>query len=258
MHTFFKRPLLHACGLFLVVFSAASQLEAQFKFREPPNRQDPASLDAMDGLLLWEAFRQNRYAGSFSLEGELVSRPAGAPSSGIDLHIEAEWYPPCNETVITFREPSPDPLRLTFEQCGSEYFLVEECNRKQLADDGLSEALHPKVPITLQDILMPYLEWEDVDYLGPDRFLGRPAHRYRLTAPAEDVFPASVIVTIDEDYAALLKAELFDVSGFSATRVRVGGFKQFAGEWMFSSLVWEDRRERSSIRLKVYSFSSTP
>jgi len=70
--------------------------------------------------------------------------------------------------------------------------------------------------------------------------------------------PEKVVVTIDEDYAALLQADLSDATGFRSRRMRIGGFRKFGDNWMASELVWENRRERSSIKLEVYSFINTP
>lgn len=257
MKDLFKRPLLQACGLLLFLLPPAGA-SAQFKFREPPNRQDPAPLEAREGLLLWEAFRESRFAGSFTIKGELVSRPNAAPSFRAPFLLQGQWARACRETVITLGSDPGSVVQKRLEQCGSSFVLIEGCDRTNLEAGDLRQPLFPDVPVTFQDLVMPYLDWPEVAYLGPDRFLGRPVHRFRLASPVVDSFPASVVVTLDEDYAALLEAELFDLSGFSATRVRVGGFKEFEDGWLFSTLTWEDRRARSSIRLEVYSFFNTP
>ena len=101
---------------------------------------------------------------------------------------------------------------------------------------------------------MPYLGWKDVSYVGPARYLGRPAHRFALVNENPDGSLLKVIVTLDEDYAALLKADLYGTDDKLLKRIRIGGFKQFESEWMFSELFWEDRVTRESVILKVSAF----
>jgi len=258
MRLLFRRPLLLACGLFLLGTLPQTMLLGQFKFRDPPNRQDPAGLDARQGSLLWTAFREARSAGAFSITGVIVYRPNGAPSFRVPVVFSGDWSGPCSQSFITIGESPGMVVEKRIEKRGQGLILLEGEESRALEEEQLREPLFPGLPVTIHDLLMPYLDWPQVEYLGPDRFLGRPAHRFRLSSPRQEGFPSHAVVTLDEDYAALLEAELFDVSGFSATRIRVGGFRQFEDGWMFSSLVWEDRRERSSLRLDVYSFSSTP
>mgnify|MGYP006296417015 FL=1 len=64
--------------------------------------------------------------------------------------------------------------------------------------------------------------------------------------------------SLDEDYAAILRIDVFTTPESRTARVRVGGFREFSSGWMFSSLVWENRRTRESIRLEVDGFSLQP
>jgi len=131
-------------------------------------------------------------------------------------------------------------------------------NESQAQSVDWSASLLDGVAFTWLDLLMPYLQWEDVNYLGPDRYLGRPAHRYELLNPDGGSFPARVVVTLDEDYAAMLKVDLYDSNHRLQKRMRIGGFKKFEDNWMASELNWEDRPARSSVKLNVYSFMNTP
>jgi hypothetical protein len=232
---------------------------AQFKFREPPNRQQPAALDEESGQQLWRWFLASRALGGFRLEGILTHRPAGAPSASRDFVLEGEWNPLSETTRITVLHDGDPQRQATVKWENGETLVTDPDGvARKLGGSDWNNGFIDGLPVTWMDLLMPYLRWETVRYAGPDRHLGRPAHRYELYPPDGDGFPARVTVTLDRDFAAILKVDLHDGDGFIARRMRVGGFRKFADQWMFSELNWEDRARRSSINLKVYSFSNTP
>ena len=68
------------------------------------------------------------------------------------------------------------------------------------------------------------------------------------------MLPVMAVVTLDEDYAALLKVELKDDADNRYQTIRIGGFKQLAGRWVFSELFWENRKTRDSIKLFLSDF----
>lgn len=264
MNVIFNRPLLYRSGLFCVLFLCATgpSLDAQFKFREPPNRQQPEALSTEAGELVWEWFLWNREIGRFAIEGSLIYRPSGSASREFQMRLEGNWSGPCHATSITLSGPGLSPVRKDVEVCDEKVTVMDtgeegEPMRVTLGNADLSGPVFEGLPFTWNDLLMPYLRWAPPEYVGPVRFLGRPAHKFALRNPNGDAFPARVIVTVDEDYAALLEAEMVDRDGFVAKRMRVDGFRKFGEEWMFSGLTWENRRERASVRLKVYSFKST-
>lgn len=263
--SFFQKPFRKfRNGFFVFVAVAATgfSLSAQFKFREPPNRTDPDPLGEAAGELVWNWFLQNRAIGSFILEGDLVHRPTAEASKRFGVTLQGNWTTNCQRTRITLESgnggmvsreilSSPEETRVADPEAEDQGSLV-------LEGDSWHEPIFPMLPFTWNDLLMPYLHWDDVAYLGPDRYLGRPAHRYQLHNPDPDAFPQRVIVTLDEDFAALLKADFFNTENKLQKRLRIGGFSKFNNEWMFSELNWENRAKRETVRLEVYSFSNSP
>ena len=248
--------MLAAAGLL------SQTVHAQFKFRQTPNRQDPGALSLFEEKLLWNDFLQARSVGKFLLTGSLRYRPSGSPSTAYEFTLDGDWN--------SFRHHSR--LRMSDER-GTEFsreivirdnaaFLIETTDgcQREVAIDGedLSAPLIQNLPFTWNDILMPYLSWTDVVYIGPDRYLGRPAHKYIITNDSQEAPISSVVVTLDEDYAVILKSDVLDIDDNVLKRIRVSGFKQFGDEWMFSELVWEHRRSRDSVVLKVTGFDLIP
>lgn len=259
----FSRPPRFRGGLFIFLglVGLGAPLCGQFKFREPPNRQQPEILENSTGEFLWAWFLQNRQVGPFHMEGFLSYRPSAAASVRYDFQLTGNWQGAYQETRMTLlgEEGSRIERQVIFQD-GVHYRVRETGEGRELLpldEAAFAEPVTGGLPFAWQDVLMPYLDWEGVQYLGPKRFLGRPAHQFEVRNPQKGGFPERVIVTLDEDYAALLQCDLIDASGFVAERMRVGGFRKFGEEWMFSELVWENRSDRSSVRLKLYSFRST-
>lgn len=249
---------------FLLLFSVGLPLDlvAQFKFREPPNRQAPASLDATGGTLLWRQFINARQNISFRLFGEVAHRPAERPSTSYEISLQAEWGRTLEETWITLKLPTGEALQRSVRSAEDvaeiEYMDPSSGAWVPLRGIALAEAIFAPLPLTWQDLMMPFLKWEPVIYLGPKRSIGRPAHVFRLRNPDVDASLAYVDVVLDEDFAALLEATFHATDGTMLQRLRVTGFKEFPNGWMFSGLVWEDRAKRSSTRLEVLQFEMPP
>lgn len=244
-----------------LVLMAACPVPAsgQFKFHEPPNRRDPRALTADTGEIVWQNFQRNRAIGGFHLEGRLTYRPPRDASRLYSLSLDGDWSARRESTSVTLLHPDGRTFNTQVLVEGTAAAIVDGASAasgKQLSERQMQEPLFDGLPFTWEDLLMPYLQWRQVEYAGPDRYLGRPAHRFLLVNPIAGIQPARVIVTIDEDYAALLKAELYSNDDQLFKRLRVTGFRQFGDEWMFSGLTWELRTTRESILLEVDSFST--
>lgn len=235
-------------------------VEGQFKFREVPGRQDPARLSGSEPEAVWDAFQTGRQMGWFMIEGELVHRPAGASSKSHDFVLEGDWKGESERTRIQLSGEDGETRSKRILTCAGRTWILDGAGNREeeITEEDWSEPIFEELPLTWMDLLMPYLRSKSFAYLGPDRFLGRPAHRFEIERTSAGAMPETVVVTLDEDYAALLQADLFDPTGFRSRRMRIGGFRKFGDNWMASELVWENRRERSSIKLEVYSFINTP
>lgn len=249
---------------FLICLLLAQPASGQFKFREAPNRQDPRPLAGEEGEAIWNAFKANRALGSFVLQGRLIHRPPRDPSRRYGLRLEGTWTEKARSTTIRLR--APDGIVTTHHlrmEGGSEektvFFRDEDTEAWERAESArLQEPLLPGLPFSRADLLMTYLEWEVRHYKGPDRLHGRPAHVFALHNPREHISPSRVEVWLDEDYAAILRIDIFATEKERTARIRVGGFREYSSGWMFSSLIWENRRTRDRIRLEVEDFSLHP
>ncbi len=242
----------------LVLFMAQT-VGAQFKFRKPPNQQIPSALDERSGEVIWQQFLWNRAIGKFNLSGSLVYRPARERSRSYSLSLEANWKPDSEITVVRVANSLDNVVEHTVVVDEDRQFFLQdtECPATlfKLSEEEQQDAIASELPITWFDLLMPYLYWGQAEYIGPERYIGRPAHRYALYNMDTNSEIRKVIITLDEDYAAILKSDAFDLNERLIKRMRVAGFKQFGSDWMFSELYWENRTTRDSIRLSVNAFS---
>lgn len=245
-------------SLFFVLLFASLELQGQFKFREAPNRQTPSPLQWSDGQALWEQFLQTRQLAQFVLEGQLVFRPPDRASEQYRFSLEADWNEDFEDSQLTLIAPTGEAsLRnVRMERSVSEIYYRDSEGEDWTSVEGdwLERTVCSGLPLTWQDLLMPFLNWDSVEYIGPLRFLGRPAHRFQLNNPDADKEPAFVRVVLDEDFASLLEVDTFSTDENRLKHIRVAGFKQFGEAWMFSSLVWENQSDRSSVRLSVDNY----
>lgn len=231
-----------------------STVSAQFKFRKPPNRQDPDALSAFDEQRIWDQFLASRALGRFTLRGFLVYRPARSKSTTLAMRLSGDWTASEQLTRILLIDQKGEETNRTIKLSNGLPVIEESCADANPESVDTGSILVDSLPFNWDDILMPFLQWTDITYLGPDRYIGRPAHRFVLANDETGELPAKVIVTLDEDFAAMLKAELIDQENQTYKRIRIGGFKEFSSGWMFSELYWEDRVKRESVRLEVDAF----
>lgn len=247
----FYFPTILALILAGLLVSTAS---AQFKFRKPPNRQDPDALSAFDEQRIWDQFLASRALGRFSLRGFLVYRPARSKSTTLAMRLSGDWATTEQVSDMLLIDQKGKETNRTIKLSNGVPVMEESCANSVPQNEGMHSTLVDSLPFTWDDILMPFLQWTNIEYIGPDRYIGRPAHRFALINDEAGELPAKVIVTLDEDFAAMLKAEFINENDKIYKRIRIGGFKQFASGWMFSELYWEDRVKRESVRLEVDAF----
>jgi len=80
------------------------------------------------------------------------------------------------------------------------------------------------------DLGLPFLRWPGAKLLGEERHRGRNCHLLEATATGEPY--ARVRMWIDQEYAALLRAEGFDAHGNLVKRVAVTSFKRVGEIWV--------------------------
>jgi len=115
--------------------------------------------------------------------------------------------------------------------------------------------------ISAFDLLMPYLYWEDFDFEGGDKVLGRAAYRFLFREPvrAEDKAGAgaspserlSVRAYFDQQFHALLQSKLIGPDGAVTKTLTVRDLQKKSGQWMLKSIDLRNERTRDKTRFEV-------
>lgn len=132
------------------------------------------------------------------------------------------------------------------------------------AADGRASALEvsslfapiiPGTQLTVFDLQMPYLYWEDFVFEGVSKIRGRPAHTFLLYPTPEFAagYPglSGVRVHLDTQFNALVQTELLDEKGQSFKSLSVLDLKKVGEQWMVKTIDLRDERSRDKTRFQV-------
>lgn len=118
--------------------------------------------------------------------------------------------------------------------------------------------------LTLFDLQMPFLYWEDFVYEGLGKVRNRPAHSFLLYPPAElaAAHPelTGVRVALDTQFGALVQAEWLGPKGDPIKTFTVLDVKKVGEQWLVKSLDLRNHVTRDKTRLTVNAaaFDFTP
>ncbi len=108
---------------------------------------------------------------------------------------------------------------------------------------------------TVFDLLMPFTYWQRFRYEGRTTFRGRPAHVFWMYPPKEDKALArhvsGVRIYLDEEFYALIQAEIFGADETLAKTLTIVDFKKVDEEWILSQVDVRDEKTRDKTRFKV-------
>lgn len=131
------------------------------------------------------------------------------------------------------------------------------------AIDG-AESLDPLIQGVLFspfDVAMPFLYWDDYDYLRSERVRGRSAHVFNLTPPLDGddaVYPdiGVVEVAVDSQFNAMLQIEVHDPDGDHARSMNMLNFRRAGERWIVRTmdLVDEDSRDKTRFSITGAAF----
>ncbi len=111
--------------------------------------------------------------------------------------------------------------------------------------------------LTLFDLQMPFLYWEDFVYEGLAKIRGRPAHSFVLYPPAGQAAQRSqltgVRVALDTQFGALVQAELLGPNGKPEKSITILGLKKVGEQWLVREIDLRNAVTRDKTRFIVKS-----
>jgi len=198
--------------------------------------------------------------------GELWgSRNAAGPVSRVVLYDDTEPVTRAQAEAAggAGAESVRRPLRTLLIQNGSApriwVFDVGMAAAEPLPEHEWHAPLLAGAEISAFDLLMPYLYWEDFDFEGGDKVLGRAADRFLLHSPRraageenlEFGGPVSVRAYFDQQFHALLQSKLIGSDGVVIKTLTVRDLQKISGQWMLKSIDLRNERTRDKTRFEV-------
>jgi len=199
--------------------------------------------------------------------GELWgSRNAAGPVSRVVLYGETEAATRAQAAAAGNAGASVRrPLRTLLIQNGAEprvwVYEAGMAAAEPLPERDWHAPLLAGAEISAFDLLMPYLYWEDFDFEGSDKVLGRAADRFLLRSPrraetaeaAEEKASGSVSVRayFDQQFHALLQSKLIGPDGAVTKTLTVRDLQKISGQWMLKSVDLRNERTRDKTRFEV-------
>ncbi|KXU36511.1 hypothetical protein AXK11_03905, partial [Cephaloticoccus primus] len=160
--------------------------------------------------------------------------------------------------VVLYGSEGGEPLRTLLVQNGPRprawVWEPSMATAQLLPESDWQAPLLAGAEISAFDLLMPYLYWEDFDFEGADKVLGRAADRFLLRTPKGEGAasePLAVRAYFDEQFHALLQSKLLDAAGAPLKTMTVRDLKKISGQWMLKSIELRNERTRDKTRFEV-------
>ena len=238
-------------------------LLAQARGRVPPNRRDPVLLSEAEGERMLADFRAATLPGVYAMRFSLTRRTDSgldAETSGVlwghmppegaawrivvnDGFDASHWLMRGGDTAGIWRWESELP-----DEAASVGWA-------DLTDPLAAEAeLIPGWNVRAFDLQLPFIRWADTEYEGSLRVRGRPAHAFLFFPPEEDPRFAAITairVTLDEDFLALLEADVINQDGAVARTLKMASFKEIDDQWLVTRIDILDRLAGERIRWRL-------
>lgn len=202
----------------VVFFCACTYCCAQTVSRKDDSRYE--EIDLQEGRERLEQFRAQRLDGDYCFHFQLVHYPAESikrirysgkmwgiwneqgPLTRVELYPNAENQ---DEVIELILQAGVEPKVWKRSSGTSQFELVE--------GDALYEPVFPGVVYSPFDLQMPYLYWEQFDYVGTSREQARILQQFVMHPPVgSDVASrfGGVRIGLDDTYNALFKVEVLD------------------------------------------------
>lgn len=231
---------------------AAVSLPAQgSRYRPPDNQPADGRADQAEGARIMRDFRRAGIAGDYWLQFDLRI----LPNRGAERTIRGQLFGtrvdsgPLSRLVLGERQDwiirsGRDPA--AWQRQGGAFAPVPDADLlTRLAGTNL----------TLFDLQMPFLYWNDYVYEGTARVRGRQTQSFILYPPESLAtrLPglAGVRIHIDAQFQALFQAEMLGATGAVERTITILDLKKADEQWIVKSIDVRDLRTRDKTRFLV-------
>lgn len=235
-------------ALGLLPLPASAQTE---RFRPAPKYVSGSKADQEEGRAALAEFRALGIAGDYWLEFDLQVMPR----KGEERTVRGQLFGTRNDQGPLSRLAIGDQRWLI--QSGAKATTWTANGATAAHALTAAESLQPVAgtDLTIFDLQMPFLYWDDFAYEGIAKVRGRPAYSFVLYPPAD--FAAArpdltgVRVALDSQFHALVQAELLGPKGDPAKTITVLDLKKVGEQWMVKSIDLRNAVTRDKTRFNV-------
>jgi len=211
--------------------------------------------DAEEGRRVLEAFRSQGISGDYFLSFELRVLPRRGAEQIIPGRLWGTRGPQGDVNRVGLVTPAGELRLLVRNGAEPDVWQWREGSEVAAMSPSEMQTAIAGTDLTPFDLLRPFLFWTDT-YEGIRRVNGRPAHQFRLEAPAEfrtgrEDALAAVRVSIDSQYLAMVQAEYLDDRDQVTKTLTVLELKKLGEQWIVRSLDLRNEATRDKTRFQV-------
>lgn len=256
----FKIKCLHIShvGLFfLLCFVVGFQsLHAQKPSQRGRGVPEVSSIDLAEAMERIESFRNQRLKGAYVFDFALRNMPRRGETQSFTGTLWGRWQDSQPQFRLRLNYPIGSSKNLDLiVHSGAEprAWISYNGERPQpMPDEHLYMPIVPELNYTAFDLALSFMYWEDVEYWGPARVRGQPAHTFIMRAPS--ALPADidyVQVILHANYNTLIEAEIINKNGDPIKSLRMRSFKEIQEQWIVSVVDFLDEQSKDKSRFSV-------
>lgn len=230
------------------------------RYRPPPEYVQIGQPDQAQGKAVLEAFRKNGlYAGECYLEFELRVMPRRGEERTVPGRVWSSHNRRGPISRIVIAPGLVGQERRLLVQIGPEnaawgWRSGEGAEPAAIPTGALFDRL-ADTDVTVFDLQMPFLYWDDFVFEGVSKVRGRPAHTFLMYPPPEVVAQqpdlTGIRVYLDTQYHQPVQAEHLGAEGKLLKSVSVVDLKKVDDQWIVKSIDFRDEATRNKSRFSV-------
>lgn len=222
-------------------------------FRPAPHYLTGQKADQEEGRRALAQFRAAGIAGAYWLEFELTVMPRKGDERTVHGQIFGLRSDAGPLTRLSLGADGRWLIRSGPAAAAWDLSTGQAAAHKLTAADSLQPVAG--TDLTVFDLQMPFLYWDDFAYEGLAKIRGRPAHSFVLYPPAELAAQrpdlTGVRVALDAQFQALVQAELLGPKGEPTKTITVLDLKKAGEQWIVKAIDLRNHLTRDKTRFSV-------
>lgn len=266
--TLSRQAVRTACFFCAALISVLTVLPSSAHAQQKGNRLRPRYLsneapDQARGVEVMREFRQLGMPGDYFLEFELQVLPRRGEASTVsgrmwgsrnltgpvfraDLRSSRDAVSPM-DSLLGQNGPSPEAWRYQPEIGGGG--ILQTLSADTILDSVGGTGL------SMFELQMPFIYWNDFVYEGVTRVRGRSVHAFLMYPPddfaAAHPEVAGVRLHLDAQFNALMQAVVLDANEQPERKLTVLDLKKLGDQWIVKSIDVRDEKTRDKVRFEV-------